>query len=365
MSNVEHALMISDKYRPMYPDDIESIGGALRGSLSGTSDTVAAYESALSNWFESQYAVAVSSGAAAISVALAAAGVKRGDEVLLTPTCPLCTVFPVISAGATPVFVDTRRRSFGMDPDDLMAVLNARTRAIIDIPMWGYPTEVDELSRMASDLKLPLILDLAHSHGSTLHGRPMSDYGDMSCFSTHERKLLATGEGGFILTKHRHLADRCRDYSRFGNLNGADFGLNYKLAALPAALGTTRLLQLEDQINVRRRNANYIVQRLTSAHVRERPIVAGGVPNYYFLNLELSFKDNARFIDYLDAKGVPSDIKRYGCRCLYEYPAVAEYKRECPNGTALLKHMTTIPVHPALKTEELDYMVNLINGYLD
>jgi DegT/DnrJ/EryC1/StrS aminotransferase family len=136
------------------------------------------------------------------------------------------------------VFVDTRAHGFGADPASVRAALTPRTKAIIDIPMWGYHTEVDELHALTQAAGIKLVLDLTHSHGTTLHGRPLSHYdGDVSCFSTHERKPLATGEGGFILTGDDELAQRCRDYSRFGNLNGKDFGLNYKLAALPAALG--------------------------------------------------------------------------------------------------------------------------------
>lgn len=97
--------------------------------------------------------------------------------------------------------------------------------------------------------------------------------------------------------------------------------------------------------------------------MREKHIVSGGVPNYYFLNLELRFADNRAFIDYLDERGIPSDIKRYGCKALCEFPALAQYRTECPNAEALLAGMTTIPVHPAVTTEELDYMAACINGY--
>uniref|UniRef100_UPI00197ECBA6 DegT/DnrJ/EryC1/StrS family aminotransferase n=1 Tax=Pseudomonas viridiflava TaxID=33069 RepID=UPI00197ECBA6 len=114
-----------------------------------------------------------------------------------------------------------------------------------------------ELHSLTQALGIKLILDLAHSHGTTLNGQPLSRFGDISCFSTHERKPLAAGEGGFILTDDVALAKRCRDYSRFGNLNGKDFGLNYKLAALPAALGGSRLASLSGQIEKRRANTAY------------------------------------------------------------------------------------------------------------
>lgn len=354
---------ISDKYRATYPEDVDTLQATLARSLSGTSDVVTEYEQALSGWFGARHAVALSSGGAALSVALHAVGVEPGDNVLLTPSCPLCTVYPIIAAGAVPVFVDTRAHGFGADPDSVRASMTPRTRALIDIPMWGYPTEVDALQAITRELGIKLILDLAHSHGTTLHGQPLSHFGDVSCFSTHERKLLATGEGGFLLTDDDVLAKRSRDYSRFGNLNGKDFGLNYKLAALPAALGKNRLRSLAAQIDKRRENARYLLERIHHPQVREKTIVAGGVPNYYFLNLELRFADNAAFIDYLDDLGVPSDIKRYGCKALYEFPALERYRTACPNAQALLAGMTTIPVHPGITVDELDYIAACINRY--
>ncbi|XVO81696.1 DegT/DnrJ/EryC1/StrS family aminotransferase [Pseudomonas chlororaphis] len=364
-SNLSSAarISVSDKYRPVYADDLLTLQNTLERPLSGTSDVVGEYEAKLAAWFEARHAIAVSSGGAALSVAIYAADVGPGDDVLLTPSCPLCTIYPIMAAGANPIFVDTRRHGFGADPESIKARITPRTRAIIDIPMWGYPTEVDELQGLTRELGIKLILDLAHSHGSTLNGRPLSAYGDLSCFSTHERKPLATGEGGFILTDDDQLAQRCRDYSRFGNLNGKDFGLNYKLAALPAALGANRLDSLAAQIEQRRANASYFLQQLDHSKVREKVIIEGGRTNYYFLNLELHFADNRAFIDYLDEAGIPSDIKRYGCKALYEFPALAQYRNDCPNAEALLASMTTIPVHPDITRAELDYMAERINQY--
>jgi len=354
---------ISDKYRQSCQGELDVLRDALQRGLSGTSEVVEHYEADLAAWFDSQNAIAVSSGGAAISVALAAAGVGAGDEVALTPTSPLCTVYPVIAAGAVPVFVDTREHGFGMSLEDLSRVHNAKLKAIIDIPMWGYPTEVDELQACARERGYTLILDLAHAHGSTLHGKHLSHYGDISCFSTHERKPLATGEGGFLLSDRQDLADRARSYSRFGNLNGRDFGLNYKLAALPAALGQHRLRYLQEQIDARRRNAEFLLSRIHHPKVREKKQIDGGETNYYSLNLQLFFRNNRSFIDYLEVNGIPSDIKRYGCKCLYKFPAVAAYQRDCPNGDALLRGMTTIPVHPNVTEDELFYIASIVNDY--
>lgn len=354
---------VKDKYVQSYPDDLSVLDEALNKGLSGSSSAVANYEDALGEWFGLSHAVAVSSGTAALTVSLAAAGVSPGDEVVMTPTAPLCTVYPIMAAGATPVFADVRSDGFGVDLGSLDKACTARTRAVIDIPMWGYPTEVDQLQAFCDDRRLPLVLDLAHSPGTTLHGESLAHYGSMSCFSTHERKPLATGEGGFILTDDSNLATVCKSYRKFGNLSGTSLGMNYKLAALPAALGLSRIRYLAEQIDQRRANARFVLERVTNPHVAELKVIDGGEPNYYSLLLRLNFSDNDAFIDYLDERGIPSDIKRYGCRCLYEFPAVSSYRSDCSRSAELLASITTLPVHGGVTQADLEYLVEVVNSY--
>ena len=354
---------LSDKFRDLDPTDVSAVTMALSDGLSGTSQTVQAYEAALQIWFESDHAVAVSSGGAAISVALFAAGVRPGDEVVLPPTAPLCTIFPIIAAHASPVFCDVRADGLGMDLEDLGRVLTPRTRAVIEVPMWGYPTALVDLQDFARDAGVRLILDLAHSHGSRLHGRHLSAFGDISCFSTHERKPLATGEGGFILTDDSELAQLGRSYSRFGDLDGVHFGLNYKLGGLQAALGRSRLARLADQIASRQDNARALLGRLINPRVAELQVPPGGEPNYYALLLKLGFRDNAAFLRHLDAHGVPSDLLRYGGKQLYQTPAAAAYARQCPNAEKLFASLTTVPVHPGISGPQLEHIAKVVNDY--
>lgn len=354
---------VSDKYRFTEPSDVHALEAALKTSLTGTSDTVTAYEERLRQWFSSAHAIAVSSGGAALSVALFAAGVQPGDEVVLTPTCPLCTVYPVLGMQAVPVFCDTQPENFSVELTDLERVVTPRTKAIIDIPMWGYPTPAAALRDFASSRGIPLIFDLAHSHGTTYQGRHLSSYADLSCFSTHERKLVSTGEGGFILTDDAKLAERCRSYTRFGNLNGRDFGLNYKLGALAAGLGISRISVLGRQLELRRENARNLAGAIRHPAVREFSILSDSRPSYYFMLLTNDFAAPTGFVDYLDANGIPSDIKRYGCKNLYEFPLLASFRRECPQGAALLRRLTTIPVHPGVSEADIAYVAEVINAY--
>jgi perosamine synthetase len=356
-------LPISDKCLQRTPGDEAAVSAALLRPISGGSDVIVEYEADLAKTFGATNAIAVSSGGAALIAALYAAGVRHGDEVVLPPTCPLCTVYPIMFLGATPVFCDTLPGNFGIDLEDLARVVTRRTRAVIDVPMWGYPTPVNRLREATRALGVSLVLDLAHAHGATLDGRDLSAYGDLSCYSTHERKILSTGEGGFILTPDERLASIVRSYIKFGNLNGRDFGLNFKLSGVQAALGRSRLAHLNELLGRRRAAAQKIASGIKRSGVQELDILPGSSPSYYFMLLRLSLDDNSAFIDYLDRQGIPSDIKRYGCKPLYYFPALEAYTRRCGHAEALLSSVTTLPVHPGITDAQIDHMIATVNRY--
>lgn len=355
---------IDDACPHAHADDLHYLAQGLETGLSGTAPVVALYEQKLALYYGQSHALAVSSGTAAVAVALAAIDWQPGDEVIVAPTCPICSVLPMLALGLRPVFCDVLPDSFGLDPAQVAAARGPRTRAVFEIPMWGYPTRADRLREWCADEELPLILDLAHCHGTRLDDRWLATYGDVACFSTHEGKFLSTGEGGFVLTDDPGKAERMRAYSRFGNLDGIHFGLNFKLGGLQAALGAARLGAMDRHLAQRAANRAAILARLDTPHVRELPVVAGGGVSGYALLLQTTASDGRRFVDYLDACGIPSDVKKYDNRPLYEYPLLAPFARPCPQAAALLRSLTTVPLHPGLDADDVAHIAHAINAYV-
>ncbi len=354
---------ISNQWDRRHQDDTTLLTYALGTGLTGTSPVVDLYERLLSARYDMTHALAVSSGAAALTVALSSLDGAESGDVILPPSCPICTVFPVQSRGLRPVFCDVLPNSFGLDAEKVAAAITRDTRAIIEVPMWGYPTRVDRLQAAAASRGIPLILDLAHSHMVTLHGHPLAHYGDIACFSTHESKFLSTGEGGFVLTRDPIRDAKMRGYSRFGSLDGQACGLNYKLGGLQAAIGAARLGSMDQLVAAGQDHREDTLRRLHNPHVCELPIVEGGTVSGYAMLLQTVDSDGRRFVQHLEQNGIPSDISKYDNRPLYEYPILAAYRSSCPNATTLLRSLTTIPLHQDLTDDDLTHIVNTINAY--
>lgn len=346
------------------PDDLKELERALKTGLSGTAAIVAEYEASIAALYGVRHVIAVSSGAAAVAAALAGVDHVPGDEIVVSPACPICTVLPILSLGLTPVFCDVAPDSFGLDQADLARCAGRRTRAVIEVPMWGYPIRSDHTAAYLAACSTPLIQDLAHGHLTRLNGDWLARIGDMACFSTHDCKFMSTGEGGFVMTDDDTRAARIRAYTRFGNLTGETIGINLKLGGLQAGLGLARSRRMEAHRATRLRNREHLLARLHNPALRELPVAEGGEVNGYALLLQAVGHDGRKLVRYQQAHAIPSDIGKYDNRALFELPLLTQYARPCPNTAALLRSLTTVPIHPDLTEDDLDYIATVLNDYV-
>jgi perosamine synthetase len=196
------------------------------GRLSGGALVLPTYEKALAGWFGVRRAVAVNSGNSALHATLVALGVRAGDEVLVPATAPIPTAMPILTCGAVPVIVDTEPGALAMDPVDVQTKLTPRTKAAVSLPLWGYPADDTNTATLLAAAGVPLIEDACQAHGTRVHGRYTGTLHRAGCFSTHDRKPLSTGEGGFVLTDDEELAQRIDCYTHLGHLTGAVPGVS-------------------------------------------------------------------------------------------------------------------------------------------
>jgi len=337
--------------------------------LSGTAPAVADYEDALATWFGTEHAVACSSGTAALHLALLALDVTAGDEVIVAATAPAMTAMPILAVGATPVFADVAGpTTFALDLDDAAAKITTRTRAIIAVPMWGYPADGPNLIDACHTWGIPLIEDAAQAHGTLVADQYAGTRATIGTFSTHARKLICTGEGGFCLTSDRAIAQRLRELRNIGKRPGhgfgVTFGLNYKLGALAAALGTAHLRRLAVRLERRRTALKTVTERLAGIDgLRPFPIRADGRPNGYAAAFTTAGPAEP-VAQCLAAASVTSDPLRYGYRPLYRTPALARHVPSvtCRNAELLAATLVTVPCHEGVGPHDLDRIAAALAG---
>lgn len=229
----------------------------LKSGFVNDGKTTEQLESAVADLIGVKYAVAVTSGTAALYLALKAKDIGPGDEVIVPDTTFIATANAVVMAGATPRFIDIVRQSLNIDPLQLEAAINAKTKAVIPVHVSGRLADMQSILNIAKKHKLTVIEDAAEAFGSKKTGKSAGTYGDMGCFSFSPNKTITTGQGGMIVTNDaeihqrlRQLKDQGRQYRGTGgdDLHPA-IGYNFKLTNLQAAVGLGQMQDIHARLS--------------------------------------------------------------------------------------------------------------------
>lgn len=229
------------------------------GWISSAGVFVDKFEKDFAKFLGIKYAIAVSSGTAALHVALLAAGLGNNDEVIVPAFTMAATWLAVLYVGAKPIFIDCESDTFNINPTLIEEKITKRTKAIIPVHVYGHSADMDPILKLARKHKLIVIEDAAEAHGATYKGKLCGSMGSISCFSFYGNKIITTGEGGMVVTNNQNLAKRAR---RFKDLCHSerkrfihdDIGYNYRITNLQAALGCGELrkinMYIERKINM-------------------------------------------------------------------------------------------------------------------
>jgi len=239
-------------------DDIAAVGAVLRSDWLTTGPKVGEFEAAFAQAVGAKYAVAVSSGTAALHAAMFALGIGQDDEVIVPAMTFAATANCVVYQGGNPVFADVAPDTLLLDPVAVAAKITRRTRAVIAVDYAGQPCDYDALREIAARHGLALVADACHSLGGSYRTRPVGSIADLNVFSLHPVKHITTGEGGVVTTADENLAQRMRVFRNHGittdhhqrQLKGSwfyemvDLGYNYRLTDFQCALGLSQLRKL-------------------------------------------------------------------------------------------------------------------------
>lgn len=256
----------------IFEDDIEAVVSVLRSDWLTQGPAVERFEGAIAEHCGARYAVAFSSGTAALHAAAFAAGVGPGDEVITTPLSFVATANCVVYQGGKPIFADVGEDTLTIDPCEIGRYISPKTKAIIAVDFAGHPCDLDEILELAHSRGLLVVEDAAHALGASYKGRRVGSIADMTVFSFHPVKHITTGEGGMVMTNHTGLLERLKLFRTHGITRQAEqfiqedegpwyyemqeLGYNYRITDFQCALGLSQLSKLDRFVERRREIAS-------------------------------------------------------------------------------------------------------------
>jgi perosamine synthetase len=322
---------------------------------------VQAFEQQFASLVGAQYAVAVSSGTAALHVGYLST-LNPGDEVLVPGFTHVSTASMVHFAGAQPVLCDVDRRTFTLSLEDAAQKLGPKTAALAPVHLFGNACDVDGIRAFARRNNLKVIWDAAQAHCTRYRGEDVGRLPDLVTYSFYPTKNMTTGEGGMIVTNDQDLYERCkllRGHGQSHKYHHESFGFNYRMLEVSGALGLEQLKQLPAFTEKRQRNALYLNQRLSSLDGITVPFVAEGIEHsfhQYSILLDLGQFRCSRdeFVAALKIEGVEAAV--HYPRALNQQPAFAAGHVRLPNCEWLAGRIMSLPVHPLLSHTDLEHV---------
>jgi perosamine synthetase len=315
---------------------------------------VAELEAELARACGTEHAVAVSSGTAALHLAVLALGIGEGDEVLVPAYTFPATANVVALAGAKPVLVDVDAESFNIDPAQIR--VTARTKAIVAVHLFGRPARLEELP------ELTVLEDAAGALGARRQGRACGGLGAAGCLSFHPRKIVTTGEGGAVTTNDAELAERVRSLRHHGwspsdRYDDMPVGaFNYRLSDILCAVGIPQVRRLEELLTARERIAAGYAERLAGLPVRLPSADEGDRHGWQAYVIQLDRRDDA--MARLRAEGIQCQIGTYALHRLSAYRDQGSF----PGADACFERALALPFHTRLTEAELDRVAEVLTA---
>ncbi len=260
-----------------------------QGAISGLyGEYLQRFEKEFSKFCHCDFGVSVTSGTAALHVAMAALGIESGDEVLVPAYTNMATFFAVIYQGAKPIPVDVKRDTWNLDVSKVEALITSQTKAIIPVHIFGHPVDMDPLMAIAMKYNIAVVEDCAQAHGATYNGQRVGSIGDIGCFSFYGNKIITTGEGGMLVTNDKQLSVRATSLKSlaFGKENKfmhAEVGFNYRMTNLQAAIGCAQMGKIEQIIRRKREIASWYKKRLGNCPLLALPVEHDNVKSVYWM----------------------------------------------------------------------------------
>ena len=334
------------------------------------------FEERFAELFGVKEAVAVSSGTDADALACAVLydfGAERGDEIIVPALSFVATGNAVLQAGFTPVFVDVNRETLNIDPDKIEEVITPKTRAIMPVHLMGKPAAMDKILNIAKKYNFYVIEDAAEAHGAEYKGKKIGSIGDMAAFSLYAAHIITTIEGGIVITDNSQMADALRSLRNHGIEGKFQFkriGFSAKMNEIEAAVGIGNIKIFDQILKKRRRNLLYLIDQFkpfekTFITIKEEEGEKIGPHAFSIILREDVGFTKEEFVSFIENKGVDSRNLFYSIptQCS-SYAFLGKKFGDFPEAEYCSDHGTHIGIHQDITIEDLDYVMEVVGGFL-
>jgi dTDP-4-amino-4,6-dideoxygalactose transaminase len=354
------------QYQSIKSEIDTAVIGVLESTQFVLGSAVAAFEKAFAPYCQAEHAMGVSNGTSALHLALLAAGVGRGDEVITTPFTFIASVSAIDYTGARPVFVDIDPSSFTIDPAKIEAAITPRTKAILPVHLYGRTADMDPILEIAKRHNLVVIEDAAQAHGAEYKGRRAGSMGDLGCFSFYPGKNLgAYGEGGAVTTNNPEYARKVRTLRDWGAERRYHHdlkGFNYRLEGIQGAVLGVKMKYIEDWTEARRTHAARYDELLKDS-AYDLPLTPAHLRHVYHVYAIRHPRRDA-LQSFLTERGIGTNI---------HYPIPVHLQRcfaelghkvgDFPHAERAANEVLSLPMYPEFQPQQQDQVIAALHEW--
>lgn len=372
-------------------DEIDAVVDVLKSAKVNywTGQVVREFEKEFAQAVGSGYGVALANGTVALELALHALDIQPGDEVVVTPRTFLASASAAVVRGIKPVFADVDRDSGNITADTIRAVLTPRTKAVILVHLAGWPCDMDPILDLARERGLKVIEDCAQCHGASYKGRMCGSIGDVAAWSFCQDKIMTTGgEGGLLTTNDPVIWEKSWSYKDHGKSYDAvynrehapgfrwlheDFGTNWRMTEMQAAIGRLQLRKLPDWVTARRQNAGILAESFSRMSALRTPTPNEGIGHAYYKLYTYVIPemlrpgwDRDRIMNECTSRGIPCFSG--SCSEIYLERAFTKHglrpAERLPNAMELGETSLMFLVHPTLRPEDVSVVAEVVESVM-
>ena len=337
------------------------------------------FEKNFAKFIGTKYCVTFNSGTSALHAALLSLKIKKNSEIIVPSFTFIASANAILMSNSKPKFVDIEKESLGIDPNLIKKAISKNTKAIIPVHYAGLPCKINEIKEIINK-KLFLIEDSAEALGSSVNGKKIGTFGDLSIFSFAGNKILTTGEGGSVTTNSSTLFERLKLIRSHGRIEKINYfnttdnskyiqlGYNWRMSSITAAIGLSQLQKLPKLIKMRRANAKHLSSNLKKLKQIRLPNEFKGMKHVFqFYSIQLpneNIRNNLK--SFLESKGIMSKIYFQPIHKTKFYKkTLLSNKLNLPITDMTSKQILTLPMYPGLTKEELNYISDSIKEFFE